>query len=284
MNRGLPSECRCTSADSPGGGRLAGDWAPKYNDRIGLRAAAQSSERLEHRTVGFLASNPFDALTVRDVNRPLARRDLALEFLNQRGLSDAHLPVDKDDLSLATEGALPGLAQHLKRAPTPYEGLRRPAECNGALRGDRFNHRSDKPVSALRYGLDEKRLPRAISKSAPHGEDVSLDRLRVDHGVRPHGSEQLLVRDQPPGALDQVFKDREGLGRQQNALLSPPIAKPPETLVQRIQPECGKLLHRRFGGQSSSAGGVDPLVLLVAIPNDPSPRNLRFINLQSRQP
>jgi hypothetical protein len=206
------------------------------NDRIGLRAATQSSERLKHRTVGFLAPNPFDALTVRDVNRPLACRDLALEFLNQRGLSDAHLPVDKDDLSLATEGTLPRLAQQPKRVPTPYEGLRRPAECNGAL-GERFNHRSDKPVSALRYGLDENRLPRAISKSVPHGEDVSLDRLRVDHGVGPHGSEQLLVRHQSPGAFDKVFKDREGLGRQQNALHTPAIATPPQTLVQRILPE-----------------------------------------------
>jgi len=33
-------------------------------------------------------------------NGPLTHRDLALEFLGQRGLADARLPGNKDDLSL----------------------------------------------------------------------------------------------------------------------------------------------------------------------------------------
>src|SRR6202041_2435766 len=136
------------------------------NDGIGPRAAAQTSQRIEHRTVGFLASIPFDALTVRHVSGPLAKGDLTLEFPGQRGLADPLLPGDEDDLSRATEGALPRLMQHFQCAPAPHQILRRPAPYDGSRVGD-FRHLGDKPVSALRYGLDEKRLPRAISRSAP---------------------------------------------------------------------------------------------------------------------
>src|ERR1700722_2093503 len=96
------------------------------NDWPGLRAATQSSQRIEHRTVGFLASISFDALTVRDVNGSLAKRDLALEFLGQRGLADTRLAGDEDDLSLATDGAQPRLTQHLERTAAAHQELRRP--------------------------------------------------------------------------------------------------------------------------------------------------------------
>ena len=64
----------------------------------GQAAPAQLSQRIEHRSVGFLASIPFDALTMGDVNGPLTHRDLALEFLGQRSLADARFPGNKDDL------------------------------------------------------------------------------------------------------------------------------------------------------------------------------------------
>src|SRR6202789_1841387 len=51
------------------------------DERLSLRAAAQSSQRIEHRTVGFLASISFDALPTGDVNGPLTHRDLALEIV-----------------------------------------------------------------------------------------------------------------------------------------------------------------------------------------------------------
>src|SRR6202021_1087498 len=57
------------------------------NDRLGLRTAAQSSQRIEYRTVGFLASIPLYALSVRDANGEIANRDLAREHFGQSGLS-----------------------------------------------------------------------------------------------------------------------------------------------------------------------------------------------------
>jgi hypothetical protein len=67
----------------PGRGFLGQD----LNDALGLGAAAQVSERIEHRTIGFLDPIPFDALTVRDASGVLSERDLALEFLGERGLA-----------------------------------------------------------------------------------------------------------------------------------------------------------------------------------------------------
>src|SRR6202041_3916765 len=89
------------------------------NDRPGLRAAAQLSQRIEHRTVGFLASIPFDALPMHDTDGPLASRDLALQLFRQGSLADPRLSGDEHDLPLAVQCALPRLAQHLELAIAP---------------------------------------------------------------------------------------------------------------------------------------------------------------------
>ena len=90
------------------------------DERLSLRATAQSPQRIEHRTVGFLASIPFDALTMGDVNGPLTHRDMALEFLGQRGLADPRLPGNKYYLSFTIKCAPPHLAQYLERVATSH--------------------------------------------------------------------------------------------------------------------------------------------------------------------
>src|ERR1700733_13031374 len=135
------------------------------NDRAGLRTAAQAPQRMEHRTVGFLASIPFDALTVRHVNGPLAKGDLTLEFLGQRGLAYPRLPGDEDDLSRATEGAPPRLMQNFQCARASHQVLHTPCGYGGS-RVDDFGHLGDKSVAALVYRLDEKGILRVVPKRA----------------------------------------------------------------------------------------------------------------------
>jgi hypothetical protein len=93
---------------------------------------------------------------------------------------------------------------------------------------------------------DEQRVAlsaRTVPERAAHRDDVSLHRLRLDHGVGPHGFEQLLVRDQAPGVFDQMIKDCKGLRCQQNAFLLPCVAAPPETLIRGVEPEGEKYFH-----------------------------------------
>src|SRR6202522_4833549 len=119
------------------------------DERLGLRAAAKLSQRIEHRTVGFLASIPFDALPMHDADGPLANRDPALEFLGQCGLADPRLPGDQDNLPLATEGATPCLVQHTKSAAAPDQGAWCRSAGYGGARRDGLGHPGDKTVSAL---------------------------------------------------------------------------------------------------------------------------------------
>src|SRR5580698_5205298 len=214
------------------------------NDRAALRAAAQLSQRIEHRTVGFLASIPFDALPTHDTDGPLAHRNLTLEFFSQRGLADSRFAGDEHDLPHATEGEMPGLAQQLEHAVASHQR----ASCRRAgyrsTRSSGFGHRSDEPVSALGDCLDKKRILWAVPERGAHLENVLPHRLRLDHPARPRGFEKLIGSHQAPSVLDQIYKDRIGLGCHQDAFLLPCIAASPETLVHDIEPERGEHLHR----------------------------------------
>jgi len=180
---------------------------------------------------------------MRNANELSANGDPALEFLSQGGLADARLPGDEDDLSLATEGVLPGLVQRLQSAAAPDQG----AWCRGAGYGRArrygLSHPRDEPVPARRDGLDEKRVPCTVAERGAHAENVFLHGLWLDDRIGPHGFEQLIMRDQPAGMLDQILEDRKGLRCQQDARLLSGIATPPETLVHRIEPEGGERLH-----------------------------------------
>ena len=181
---------------------------------------------------------------MRDANELSANGGLALEFLGQGGLADPRLSGDEDDLSLATEGVLPRLAQRLQSAAAPYQG----AWCRGAgyggVRRDGLGHPGDKPVTARRDGLDEKRVLRTVAERAAQGHNVFLHGLWLDDRIGPQGFEQLIMRDQPAGMFDQILEKRKGLRSQQDTLLPRGIATPPETLVHAIEPERGEHLHR----------------------------------------
>jgi hypothetical protein len=85
---------------------------------------------------------------------------------------------------------------------------------------------------------------RQVAERAAHGKNVSLDGLWLDDRIGPQGFEQLIMRDQPAGMFDQIIEERKGLRCQQDTLLLPGIATPPETLVHGIEPERGEHLHR----------------------------------------
>src|SRR6202011_143430 len=168
------------------------------NDRLGLRTAGQSSQCIEHWTVGFLGSVAFCALSVRDVNALLGNCDLPAEFLDQGRLADTRLPGDKHDLALAARGALPSLVQLLERSGPPDQCARGPSCGYDRAWGDRFGDRSDKPISALGHRLDKAGFLRAVPARAARAQDVFPPRLRLDYTIGPHRLEQLIVHHQPP--------------------------------------------------------------------------------------
>jgi hypothetical protein len=81
----------------------------------------------------------------------------------------------------------------------------------GGIRGAAFADRGDKLVPAAGQGLNEARLLRTVPERASDVEDVTLQHLRLDVCLGPHGLDQLIVRHQPSGVLDQVLQDGKRL-------------------------------------------------------------------------
>jgi hypothetical protein len=143
-------------------------------------------------------------------NGLFARCDLAPEFLGQGSLTDPGLPGYEHNLPLATQGALPYHVQLFDGSSAPHQCvLRRPARYDSVRTGG-FRDRSDEPVSALGHGLNKARVLRVVAKCGAYSEDMSLNRLRLDHAVGPYGFEQLIVRDEAAGVLDQICEERKG--------------------------------------------------------------------------
>src|SRR5229473_6565086 len=99
------------------------------------------------------------------------------------------------------------------------------------------------PVPSPGQRLDENGLPCVVPQHRPNGGDVALQHLRLNVRLRPDRLEELSVRHQSPGVLDEIPQHGKSLGGEQNALLAQAITTP-EALVDGVQPEWRKLSHR----------------------------------------
>jgi len=64
---------------------------------------------------------------------------------------------------------------------------------------------------------------------------VALDHIQLHIGFGPKGLQQLILRNQPPGMLQQITEHRKPLGSQQNTLLVGPLIAAPQTLIYGVQ-------------------------------------------------
>src|SRR6266849_1107061 len=135
-----------------------------------------------------------------------------------------------------------------QRAIPPYQAAGQRGRCGGRGAESAVFDRCDEPVAPSRHRLDEVRSPRWIIERPAEVEDLLLDGLRLDEGVRPGRIEQFAVGDQSAGVLHQVAQDFEALWRQQDALIRPRFAGAPEALVDAIETEGREQLH---GGAST---------------------------------
>ena len=75
------------------------------------------------------------------------------------------------------------------------------ADCRG-LRNGSFDQ-GDEAIAHARHGLDVLLTRRSIPERLPQHRYVVIEVVFLDGRLGPHRVEELLLRDQPPGMLDQ---------------------------------------------------------------------------------
>jgi hypothetical protein len=83
---------------------------------------------------------------------------------------------------------------------------------------------------------------------------VALEHLLLNIRSLPHFLQQLIVRNQAPGIVDQKTQDIEGPRLQLDTSLVPGAVKAPQALVDGIQPEGGKFFHLPYAGADQQSG------------------------------
>lgn len=84
----------------------------------------------------------------------------------------------------------------------------------------------------------------ASSNRCSNLDDVALQHLWVDMNPRPEDLEKLVVASQSSGMLNEIAHDVKRFGREQNPFLDVLMRTMPEALVDGVEAERRKLLHR----------------------------------------
>jgi len=182
-------------------------------------------------------------LTARDANAKYFSGYLALEFVDQRGFTDAWLPRDEDDLPLVLQSSPKAIVQLAQRPTSSDQSDLRGSRRKSWIRRATFAHSSDEPVAAPVQCLNKERLLRTIPQRGSDLQNVLFHGLRLDMSIGPHRLNKLILCHEPLRVLHQISQDCERLGPQQNALVVSRIPAAPKTLVDSVKAERGKRLH-----------------------------------------
>jgi hypothetical protein len=182
----------------------------------------------------------------RDAHVRHVRRRLLQEGVDQGGFPKARLPGEQDDLSLVAQRLMQAIPQRPEHALSAHQ-----ATGGGLHRLDRMGRgavtdRGDKPVPTPGQGLNKPRGLRTIPERAADLEDAAFQDLRLDVRLGPRRLKELLLRHQPSSMLHQIAQDGKRFGRQQQTLGLGGLPEAPQTLVDGVQPEWGKVLHDRL--------------------------------------
>lgn len=77
-----------------------------------------------------------------------------------------------------------------------------------------------------------------VAERFADAQHIFLHHFGIHVSFRPEGFEDFVVSDQAVGVLDEIAQHIEGFRSERQALFSTP-----ETLVDRIEPECVEELH-----------------------------------------
>src|SRR6185369_16651399 len=172
--------------------------AEQAGDRLPAGLAAQARHRFEEGQVGLARAMGLDTSSLSDA-QPIATDRLGQEQLDERRLADPRLAGHEDDLPGAADRLLQAYVQlgQLALAADNERGRprwRRPAV--GLPRSSRRLDAGREPVAPAVARLDEARAPGVVGEGAAELLDARCERSIADHGVAPHGFEQLLPGDQ----------------------------------------------------------------------------------------
>ena len=183
------------------------------NQRRALRGAQRPLERLQHGHVGLALSVLLDALAVQDMEVGTPHRRGAEELFQERGLADAGLARDEDELTLTLAGhpeTLVEAAQLGVPSDEPDTGLDR-AGGGGRLVPD-LSHLPHEPKAAPVDRLDEPWRSARVSQRPAQLDDPLGERVIRDGDVGPDFLAQGLLGDEDAGPPDEAEENIPGLG------------------------------------------------------------------------
>jgi hypothetical protein len=180
------------------------------NEDVASRRARQSPERLENRKIGFTDTVLLlDALPAGDPDG-IARRQLGEERFHQSRLPDPRFPGDEGDLASAAAR----LREHFMKARqlgVPSDEGSRSFGRNRSRGSRAQTGGTDEAESTPMDGLDVPRRAGLVGQRSPQVADAARERGLAHDDVAPDHCEELVLRDEPIGMLDEMAEDGERL-------------------------------------------------------------------------
>ena len=93
-----------------------------------------------------------------------------------------------------------------------FEIVPRAVPAEGGAGSIAYRNRRDEAITTRRHGLDHSVAIAPSVQSLAQGGDVDGEVHFLDERVRPHFAQQIIFRDQMPGAANQHNEEIEGLG------------------------------------------------------------------------
>ena len=168
----------------------------------------------------------LDALAVQDVEVGTPHRRGAEELFQERGLADAGLARDEDELTLTLAGHPKTLVEAAQlgvpsdEPDTGLDGAGRRAGARASRLSD-LSHLPHEPKAAPVDGLDEPWRSARVSQRPAQLDDPLGERVVRDGDVGPDLLAQGLLGDEEAGPLDEAVENIPGLGSEGDLALPP---------------------------------------------------------------
>ncbi|HQR38650.1 MAG TPA: hypothetical protein PLF26_09630 [Blastocatellia bacterium] len=193
--------------------------------------AAQPSDGLQKRQVGFTRPILFQTLTPSDPNAEVGN-DAACERVDKRGLANAGLARDEDDLALSTEHPIEPAVHACERAVAPDHSGREVRRTQWRDRRTFVCVLTDEAIAASMLGLDEPRSLWIVVERFAELANSHLQDGVADKSLGPDRVEKLFFCHELAPALDQMVEQRECLGPERDCMRASPQA-----LARDVKPE-----------------------------------------------
>jgi hypothetical protein len=102
--------------------------------------------------------------------------------------------------------------------------------------GDEHFDRGDEAIAHTGHGLDVLLAGRPLPERLPQHRYVVVEVVLLDGRLGPDGVQQLLLRDEPPGVLDQHAQRIEDLQPQRDRLGPAGEETLPDVELERLEP------------------------------------------------